>query len=177
MPEGSRLSEKFLQDAALELMTSSTIGRYVRVACRLATNEEVTSFESLEEDKLIAMIGELWRTVLRASHREMSEVELAVLLAYAGKRSNRAIDDLLRMIGLGDRAPAAAWIGALARHLYAGRPSNESVRIIDLRSAAASMPISTEGHGTASRDELIVVRSRAISKSLAGNRSIKVAAV
>src|SRR5882762_406462 len=106
-----RLSEVFLQDAALELMASSTIGRYVRVACRLAAAEEARCLESLAEETLLEITVDLWREVLRASQRQMSEVQLAVMLAYMAHRSSDAIDALLRMIGLADRVPAAAWIG------------------------------------------------------------------
>jgi hypothetical protein len=176
MPTGSRFSERFLQEAAFELMASSTIGRYVRVACRFASEDEMRRLEVLEDGELLRAIEDLWRVVLRSSQREMSEVELAVLLAYSAQRSSNDFDQLLGTIGLSDRAPAAAWIGALARHLYGKRPSNKSVRIIDLFNASVEIPGGTEVVGAPSANEFIVGHHRPATESMAGNRSIRLAA-
>jgi len=157
-------------------MASSTIGRYVRVACRFASEDEMRALDALDDDELLRAIEDLWRVVLRSSKREMSEVELAVLLAYSAQRSSNAFDQLLGTIGLADRAPAAGWIGALARHLYGKRPSNKSVKIIDLINSSVEIPDRSEVVGTPSANGFIVGPHRPATESLAGNRSIRLAA-
>lgn len=118
------LSESQLQRAAYRLLTSNTIGRYVRMAKDSARSLEMRlEADASSVDSLLKTADRLWREVRGSDERTMAEVKLAVVLAALRDVPGRKVDDLYSRIGT-STVETATWLAALARELLSERPES-----------------------------------------------------
>lgn len=120
------ITETEAADGAFALLTSSTPGRYIRMAKDAAVHSRLRA--RIEENSqviplLVSDARMLWRQMLGSKQRAVQEPELAIILVLLSHTAVPEVDDLLSAIGLIDR-PAVAWIAALARRLLQERASN-----------------------------------------------------
>ncbi len=131
--------EAFLGESAIMLLASSSLNRYVRIAKTLATASPLRlKLEGgrLTIQDLLIHADSLWRRILNSRERDLPEVELAVILPIVADLATDEAADLLIRVSMQDQVPAA-WISALARHLFQQRATNEEF----LGPKATSIPI------------------------------------
>lgn len=110
--------EAFMARAALQLFSSSSPSRYIRIARTLAFRSPYWAqlYSSGTTVKELSEVAEkYWRSLLETGVRDASEVDLALiipLLARAGGEDERAL--LVCMARLDE--PGVAWVAALARN-------------------------------------------------------------
>ena len=128
MPDGLPFfPESIVARAAFELLSSSSIERYVRVADYFAATPELRLLLEVSDIGPADLLNEAdarWRTLTRARQREPQEVELALLLGLLATSASPDVDAFLTRLALHDRLPLA-WSSAHARELLRRRPSNE----------------------------------------------------
>lgn len=115
----SLIAESFIADATFQMLASSTIKRYLRVAREIAeraglaaeihTNPDIAS-QALERARA------LWNTVSSADTRIPEEFELGLLLIGLIDGPHEPAESLLLQIASSPDAPAA-WTVALAKRL------------------------------------------------------------
>jgi hypothetical protein len=122
----SLFSQEELADAVFTLLTSSSIERYARMAEQAALQAQLREQLHMKPQlipDLIRRANELRRTMLRSAQRDVSEVELAVLLMMLAPTAAPAVDQLLLDLSIVNW-PAVAWISGLARRLLQERRSH-----------------------------------------------------
>jgi hypothetical protein len=123
MTSSALFSQGELADAAFALLTSSSLERYARMAQRAAMQAHLREQLRMNPEMIPELIGQanaLRRALLRSAQRDVSEVELAMLLALLARSAAPAIDRLLLDLSVVDR-PAVAWVSGLARLLQERR--------------------------------------------------------
>lgn len=121
-------SETLLAEAAFDLLTSSTLERYIRMATRAvlhAQQQPNWQYNAQHIPNLVTHARSLWRQLLQRGQRDVPEVELALLLTLLAQSASPDIDDLLVICALTDH-PAVTWLAALARRLLRDRASNKT---------------------------------------------------
>ena len=123
------LSQGELEQAAFELLTCSSISRYVRQAKNEAARSRV--FRTLQVQpqlakRIITRIRELRRALVKRKQRDVPEIEMAVLLAGLSRTAFREVDELLVEIGLLE-TPVFSLLSALSRILRQERPTSISI--------------------------------------------------
>jgi hypothetical protein len=122
-------SQEELADAAFAMLTSSSLERYARMAQQSAVHaqlrEQMQRNPQLIPD-LIRRANELRRTILRSAQRDVSEVELAVLLMVLSPTAASTVDQLLLDLSIVNW-PAVAWISGLARRILQERRGHAEV--------------------------------------------------
>ncbi|MBI3326726.1 MAG: hypothetical protein HYZ81_08500 [Nitrospinae bacterium] len=118
--------EEKLAEAAFDLLSSSSLERYARKADEHALSSALAS--ELRRTPfiipdLVDMARRLWRELIRASERDVPEVELALLLGLLAQTASSDVDELLVDLAIVE-APAAAWVSSLARRLLQRRGGN-----------------------------------------------------
>ena len=123
----SALSFDARAQLAFDLLASSSVGRYVRVARGRAAEElaATLALRGIGAATLVNTARRLWAGLLTRVERSEQEVDLAALLAVLASRAGADVDVLLRQIGLVDRRPVT-WLAALARTLRQSRPSSQT---------------------------------------------------
>ena len=125
------LSREELEDAAFYLLTCSSIERYVRMAKRVAAQSGLSDRVSTDPRLIHTLIDyarELWKKILSTTRRDISELELAVLLPILARTGVREVEYLLLALSLVDHTNAA-WISGLARRLRLECASNRDLYI------------------------------------------------
>lgn len=126
MSECALLSREELAEAAFELLTSSSLARYIRLA-KTAGNRSSLHDRLRQQPEIIPELLKrvqfLWTSLLSSERREAFEFELAVLLPMLTHTSDPAVDRVLLKLAIADQ-PIAAWPAALARRLLRERSAN-----------------------------------------------------
>jgi hypothetical protein len=113
------IAETVLADAAFQLLASSTIKRYLRVAREIAEHGGlVTAIRAAPDtaDRALDRARALWNTVSGADARIPEEFELALLLVGLIDGQYEPAEALLLQIASSPAAPAT-WSIALAKRL------------------------------------------------------------
>jgi len=115
------LTDAQLAAAAAALISSSSIGRYARLAARAAADAAL-SIRIRDEprfgQRLLRWAEDAWPRVVGVKERDLAEIELAVVLSALGPTGLRGVDRLLERLAQVDQ-PSTAWVSALARQLRA----------------------------------------------------------
>jgi hypothetical protein len=117
------LPKDTLHAAALQLFASSTMRRYMREATRLATESGLADELRHDTERLRAAqstASQLLSSVASANERDLTEVELAVLLCALARAAPFESASLLADA----RDSKAAWIRGLGTRLLALGPPN-----------------------------------------------------
>lgn len=128
MSQSPLFSRDELAESAFELLTSSSVERYIRLAKGAADRSSLRLRLRQEPHILHSALDRaqvLWRELLCSEHREAGEFELAMLLPLLANASEPAVDGLLLRLATADR-PNVAWPAALARRLLMGRSTNKT---------------------------------------------------
>lgn len=155
------VTQEHLADAAFDLLTSSGIERYVRMAKRAAIRAELRERALRDEIDAVQMFTrsvELWSGLALLSSRGESETELAILITALSTVGPKELVDVLLMALAIEQRPSLAWIAALARKL-------RSERLVTVDSAV-SAPV-----GACYAPRVIAVCVTANSSSPAGPRT------
>lgn len=131
-----RISKDELATVAFELLSSSTIGRYKRMALEAAERSPLKARLMLDSSFMSELVDQsiwLWREVAKSKLRDVSEVELSVILGCLRDVVDSTIDDLLHSIGI-STLPVAAWLAAFARSLLADRRASSSFKFCESES-------------------------------------------
>ena len=128
MTTGSFFSDEVLAETAFDLLTSSTLERYIHMAIRAALriqshDQSVIYPERIRQ--LVTVVRNRWECLLRSAQRDTPEVELAILLCMLAQNAAPEVDELLVAVAIVDR-PAVVWVAALARRLLQERASNHT---------------------------------------------------
>ena len=150
----SLLSMTELADAAFDLLSSSTIGRYLRLARSAARRSEIRHHiedgaKSVED--VSSRARSLWRELLDSPQRDVSEVELAVLLCVLAESAAEDLEDLLLACAL-SATPQASWISALAKRLLVAGAHNERIELYHAEDT--DVRTKSEAQSNTSSDEL-----------------------
>lgn len=126
MSAASLFSDQELADAAFDLLASSTLDRYARMAEQAALHSRIA--DELRRNphiipQLLDAVKQRWVALRRCSQRDVPEVEVALLVSLLAQTAAPQVDDLLKDLSLVDCGPVA-WISALARRLLRERTSN-----------------------------------------------------
>lgn len=140
------LPDSLLQQAAFELLSSSTLARYTRVAHRLSPLARVV--EQLDSGEVSAgslrtWTLERWRFLLSAEERGRAEIELALVLPSISQMTDDWVHTLLRAMVTASH-PGATWISGLARGLLRSRATNAFVSRPSSSFPTAAMPVTHE---------------------------------
>ena len=141
-------AEQELAEAAFDLLTSTSVDRYVRMAKQAAQRSKLSDRLRVEPTIIPEMLQHakgLWRTLRGSTQRDVPEVELAILLALLAETGLRDIDSLLVDLSLVD-SPTVAWIGALARRLLHARPRNAILPIAQHANRSAQVTMVNSAH-------------------------------
>lgn len=117
MSSEALLDEAQLGRAAFDLLSSSTLGRYLRKAREHADQAGLSALARTDAAALARFITRaehLWENVSVQATRELDEIELAVALAAVETSSHEAVVALFERIAAHADAPSR-WIPALAR--------------------------------------------------------------
>ena len=128
MSQSPLFSRDELADSAFELLASSSVERYIRLAKGAADRSYLHSRLRQEPHVLGSALDRaqvLWKELLCSERREAAEFELAMLLPLLARASEPAVDGLLLRLATADR-PNVAWSAALARRLLMGRSTNKT---------------------------------------------------
>jgi hypothetical protein len=115
---------------AFELLASSSLSRYARVARTAASHPDVQraiAMHSISTSELLRETEDSWRFLAGQSGRHEKEVDLALLLAILAKSADRNVDRFLGQVGMRDHPPLS-WVSALARSLSFERSASEIAR-------------------------------------------------
>lgn len=127
------VSETTLREAALQLLASSSIKRYVREAGRLAVESGLVQLLRDRSDtraEAQSRAAELLATLHADRERSAAEFELAILLSAFARAGDTDVANLLRQAS----GTPSAWIRSLAhRCLELGPPTAEEVTELEAR--------------------------------------------
>lgn len=121
-------SREELADAAFYLLSSSSPGRYIRMAKRAAMRSQLRARVKQNPDMLLDLVDHarrLWEKLLASEQRDIPEFELATILPILAQTAVPEVDGFLIALSLVDK-PTTAWIAMLARKLFQERASNTS---------------------------------------------------
>jgi hypothetical protein len=128
----SQLAELFPKEVraslAFELLASSSISRYIRVARSFATSssvEEAIASRDISVQDLLGLARESWRLIASGDMRDEEEVDLALALCILSDSADPEVDEFLQQVGMLDRPPLS-WASGLARYLSYHRPANST---------------------------------------------------
>lgn len=111
-----------LADVTFELLVSSSIGRYRRVAGAAGNAfHEAMHRRSGDWSEVLDRARTLVAMIAERPQRDEAEAELVILLDAAARTALPQVDALLADAATSD-SPSLVWISAFARHLIAERP-------------------------------------------------------
>lgn len=145
-----------LNDAAFALLTTSSLGRYIRTAKEAATRSTLRRWLGREPERIpdiLAHARTSWRAVLDTTERDVPEWELAIVLPILARTAGSEVDGLLQTVAVSER-PNAAWLAALARRLLQERAENQS-GAGPWRGSTEARPASVENHADSRRERLL----------------------
>lgn len=112
-----------LESLAFDLLTSSSLDRYVRMVQRAASSSKLSEALAVDdgtvERAVAARIDKLLGAIASASSRLPAEVELMLLLGLLARSGAAVAEPLLRRAALMPN-PAARWVAGAARILLSG---------------------------------------------------------
>lgn len=129
----------------LELLASSSLGRYARYSRWVARQPDVRNAMALRgvsSVEILNMAQDTWRFLAQQRHRDEREVDLAILLAILSDSADQRVDEFLLRVGMVDRPPLS-WVSALARLLSFQRSASEIARHLVRLSWASYSVLST----------------------------------
>lgn len=117
---------------AFELLTCSSIERYVRMSKQAAARSPLRRMLLTSADRIHEVLGHARRLLgelRRSSRRDVPEVELAVILALLAQRADGSeAEDLMIKVAIEIR-PSCRWLSALARQLLHEGSSDTTIEL------------------------------------------------
>ncbi len=113
----SLIAADVLADAAFQLLASSTITRYERVAREIAERAGLVAIVRDNPEASVARAFSLWYEVALNEEREPAEIELALLLVALADARPPGAETLLAGIAAYGAGGASPWSVGLARRL------------------------------------------------------------
>jgi hypothetical protein len=117
------IEEALLSEATFQLLASSTLRRYLRVAREYAGKaglERRAALEAAFAEAGVERARQLYEAVRGAERRPAEEAELALLLVTLSD-ARAPVDDLLLRLSE-DRSPGLGWLRSLAERLRKAGP-------------------------------------------------------
>jgi hypothetical protein len=118
------IEKSFLSEVAFDLLSSSTVDRYARMAIEAGSRWNAASDATREQpSEVLQRAQQLWKQSCAATKRDAGEAELAVLLSAISTAGTPAVDEFLATLGNTTTYPGGArnWIVGLARVLWQDR--------------------------------------------------------
>jgi hypothetical protein len=132
--DGCLVAKSFLSEVAFDLLSSSTVDRYARMAIEAGSRWIIEPSacpasqgwpppRTPTTTEVLQRAQHLWKQVCTATKRDVDEAELAILLSATSLAGTAGVDELLATVSNTTTYPGSAknWIVALARVLWQER--------------------------------------------------------
>lgn len=121
--DGCMIEHDLLSETAFDLLASSTVDRFARVAIEAGDRWSAEADASQGVSGVLLRVQHLWKQICIATKRDVEEVELAILLSALSSAGTPGVDAFVATISDYEAHPGDArnWIIGLARVLRQDR--------------------------------------------------------